>query len=168
MKSFTSSLTLALAFLCSEQTAVAQTPVADGRLVGTWRLVSTEATFKDGTKGPIPWLGPHGKAYLVYTPDRHMCVVLMNPERPMWSSSSTATEREAKSAVDGFYAYCGAFEVNDKEALVTHHAEIALTPNDVGEAWKRRFRFEGNRLILQPVEADPSFTSGSLTWERVR
>lgn len=166
MKSGTSSLTLAL--WCSVQTAVAQTPVADGRLVGTWRLVSTEVTFKDGTKGPIPYLGPHAKAYLVYTPDRHMCVVLMNPERPMWSSSSTATEREAKSAVDGFSAYCGTFEVNDQEALVTHHAEVALTPNDVGGAWKRRFRFEGNRLILQPVEVDPPFTSRSLTWERVR
>lgn len=166
MKSFTSSLILAL--LCSATTAVSHTPVADGRLLGTWRLVSTKATFVDGTKGPIPWLGQHGKAYLIYTPDQHMCVVPMNPERPMWNSASTATEREAKSALDGFYAYCGTFDVNDKEALVTHHAEIALAPNDVGGAWDRRFRFEGDRLILQPVEADASFASDSLTWERVR
>lgn len=146
----------------------AQTPAPDSRFAGTWRLVSTEATFKDGTKGPIPYLGPEGKAYLIYTPDRHMCAVLMNPRRPMWSSSSTPTEKEAKIAVDGFYSYCGTFEVNSKEDVVTHHVEIALTPNDVGQDWKRLFKFEGDRLILRPLEADPSFTSGSLTWARVR
>jgi len=168
MKSVTSSFALATALLCSVQTAVAQKQDADDRLVGTWRLVSTEVTYNNGTKGPIPYLGPNGKAYLVYTPDRHMCVALMNPDRPMWSSPSTVTEREAKSTVDGFSAYCGTFEVNAAEALVTHHAEIALTPNDVGGAWKRRFHFEGNQLILEPVELDPPITSRSLTWERVR
>lgn len=166
MKVITSSLTLVLALglLCHADPAGAQTSGLDSRLAGTWRLVSTEATLPDGTKGPIPWLGPQGKAYLIYTADRHMCVALMNPQRPMWSSSDTPSEKEAKSAVDGFYAYCSAVEVNDKEAIVTHHVEIALAPNDVGEAFKRRFRFEGNRLILQPMEESGT----SLTWERVR
>ena len=75
---------------------------------------------------------------------------------------------EAKLALEGFYAYCGTFEVNAEDGYVTHHLEIASTPNDVGRNLRRRFDFEGERLTLRPTETDSSFTGGSLTWERVR
>jgi hypothetical protein len=167
MRLSTSSL-LTVLMMFTTETVTTQGTTPDSRFVGTWRLVSTQATFKDGTKGPIPYLGPRGKAYLIYTPDQHMCAVLMNPQRPLWSSAATPTEKEAKAAVDGFYAYCGTFEIQEKENIVVHRLEVALTPNDVGERWRRVYRFEGDTLILRPLEPDPAFTGGALTWERVR
>lgn len=162
-------LSLALALIVgSPQAGTAKSPPLHSRFVGTWRLVSTETMSKDGTKGPIAFLGSQGQAYLIYTPDRHVCAVLMNPQRPMWSSRSTPTEKDAKDAVDGFYAYCGTFEVNAEGRFVTHHLELALSPNDVGRDWKRGFEFQRDRLILRPMETDSTFTAGSLTWERVR
>ena len=98
MRLSTSSLLIVLMLFATE-TVTTQGTTPDSRFVGTWRLVSTQATFKDGTKGPIPYLGPQGKAYLIYTPDHHMCAVLMNPQRPLWSSAATPTEKEAKAAM---------------------------------------------------------------------
>lgn len=161
------SLLLALV-VGSTQPATANPPAPDSLFVGTWRLVSTEITSKDGTKGPMALLGSQGQAYLIYTPDHHMCAVLMNPQRSMWSSRVTPTEKDAKNAVDGFYAYCGTFKVNTEEGSVTHHLELALSPNDVGQDLKRSYTFQGDRLILRPVETDSAFSGGSLTWERVR
>ena len=106
--------------------ALALTP--ESRFVGTWRLVSTEAMAADGTKGPIALLGGRGRAYLIYTPDRHVCAILMNPQRALWSSSMPSAN-EAKLALEGFYAYCGTFEVNAEDGYVTHHLEIASTPS---------------------------------------
>ena len=43
------------------------------RIVGTWKLVSTEQTMKDGTTRPYPQYGPHGKGFLMYARDGYMC-----------------------------------------------------------------------------------------------
>jgi len=167
MKSTTLLLAM-IVFLTTANELQAEGGKSESRFLGTWRLVTTEATYRNGTKGPHPTLGPHGKAYLIYTPDHHMCAVLMNPGRPNWNSSSAATEPEAKSAVDGFYAYCGTFEVHEEEHYVVHNLEVALTPNDVGEHWRRSFRFSGDRLILRPMESNgDDIVDVTLTWERV-
>ena len=54
------------------------------RIVGTWKLVSTEQILKDGTTRPYPTYGSHGKGFLMYSRDGYMCADPVNPDRPRW------------------------------------------------------------------------------------
>jgi hypothetical protein len=38
------------------------------QIVGTWKLVSTEETLKDGTTRPFSTFGPHGKGFSCISP----------------------------------------------------------------------------------------------------
>ena len=52
------------------------------QIVGTWKLVSTEGTMKDGTTRPFLPYGPHAKGFLMYQSDGYICADLVNPDRP--------------------------------------------------------------------------------------
>jgi len=68
------------------------------QIVGTWKLVSTEETMKDGTTRPFLSFGPHGKGFLMYQPDGFMCADIVNPDRPKWADPSHATLEEKTAA----------------------------------------------------------------------
>ena len=60
-------------------------------------------------------------------------------------------------------AYFGSYEVDDASQTVTHHVEASLVPSWVGTSLKRRFRWDGARLVL--TRAVPG-TTDELVWER--
>jgi hypothetical protein len=139
------------------------------RLVGTWRAVSSEETFKDGRKRPDSVMGPHGRAFLIYAADGHMCVELMNPDRPAWKDRDKPTNEEKASSYDGFEAYCGRYEVNEATHTIVHLPEVALWPNYPGTKQVRPYRFEGDRLIYgSKVTDDPEIVAWQIVWERVK
>jgi Lipocalin-like domain len=142
---------------------------AQNKLVGTWKLVSSSAMYPDGRIVADPDLGPAAKGYLVYDGSGHMCVQLMNPNRFDWRNPDRATPQEAKAGVDGYEAYCGTYEVRENESMIIHHKDLSLVPNNVGTSVGRKFKFEGDRLILRMLEhAHNGQQLGfTLTWERV-
>jgi len=66
------------------------------RIVGTWKLVSTEQTLKDGTTRPFPKYGPHGKGFLMYTLDGYMCADLVSGPRKMGGPEQPDPGREGR------------------------------------------------------------------------
>src|SRR5437868_15031676 len=64
------------------------------QIVGTWKLVSTEQTMKDGTTRPYPRYGPHARGFLMYQRDGYMCADLVNPDRPKWANPVHSTLEE--------------------------------------------------------------------------
>ena len=60
-------------------------------------------------------------------------------------------------------AYFGTYEVDDVSQTVTHRVEASLEPSWVGTSLKRRFRWDGARLVL--TRAVPG-TTDELVWER--
>lgn len=139
-----------------------------GQFVGAWRLVSTEQRLADGTTRPNPAYGPSGVGYLIYADANRMCAVLMNPNRPKWSSEAAPTEQEIRSAINGLSAYCGTYDVDVEHGFVVHHVELDRVPNAIGTIRKRFFVFSGNRLVLRPAPPLPEgVVDSSLTWERV-
>jgi len=135
------------------------------RIVGTWRLVSTEETMKDGTTRPFPSYGPHAKGFLMYQPDGYMCADLVNPDRPRWADPAHITTEEKVAAADGTFAYCGRYEINEKR--IVHLPEVATNPGYVGSRQIRPYYFEGSRLILSDVEKnDPAVASWKIIWEK--
>jgi hypothetical protein len=139
------------------------------QFIGVWRLVSTEQRLAEGTMRPSPMFGPDGVGYLVYSDTKRMCAILMDPARPKWVDPSSPTEQEVRSAMNGFAAYCGTYDVDAAEGSVVHHVELDKVPNMIGTDRKRFFTFHGNRLVLRLAPPLPEgILESSLTWERVK
>ena len=140
-----------------------------GRIVGTWKLVSTEQTMKDGTTRPYPQYGPHGKGFLMYTREGYMCANLVNPDRPKWGDPYHLTKEEQAAAAEGTFAYCGRYEIDVTKSRIVHLPEVATDPGYVGSRQIRPYKFEENRLVLSDVETqEPGVARWKIVWEKAR
>lgn len=139
------------------------------KIVGTWKIVSSEQTLKSGKKSFDRVLGPHGIAFLIYSADGHMCAELMNPDRPVWKDTSKPTDQEKLSSFDGFFAYCGRYEIDAEKHILVHLPEISMTQDYIGTRQIRPYRFEGTQMILgDKVKDDPEVESWQIVWEKVK
>jgi hypothetical protein len=139
------------------------------RIVGTWKLVLTEETLKDGTTRPYPKYGPNGKGFLMYTRDGYMCADLVNPERPKWQNPVQPATDEKIAAAEGSFAYCGRYEIDAKQNRLIHLPEVATDPGYVGSRQIRPYKFEDGRLVLGDVETQkPGVVRWKIVWEKVR
>jgi hypothetical protein len=139
------------------------------RIIGTWRLVSTEETMNDGSTRPFPAFGPHAKGFLMYQPDGYMCAVIMNPDRFKSADSAQATTEEKLAAARGVFSYAGRYEIDTKQEQIIHLPEVASVAGFVGSRQVRPYRFDGNQLIFSDVEKDdPAIARWKIVWEKVR
>lgn len=139
------------------------------RLIGTWQLVSAGTFRRDGSLEPYPEYGPNARGYLMYDSTGHMCVSLANPNHPHWVNAEKPTDAEKVRSYDVFFAYCGTYEMREKEGRIIHRPEMGSWPHYVGTDQNRNFRLEGNRLILSAEETPPNgeHRQYQITWERV-
>jgi hypothetical protein len=158
--------------LLAQRPAVPQGTTDSGirqRFIGTWRLVSEEIISESGKVSFDPVSGPHGVGYLIYAPDGHMCVGLMNPDRPNWTAPKVPTDKEKILLFDSFYAYCGRYEVHETERVMMHLPELASTPDYVANKQPRPYTFDGDRLTFTGKN---SATDGGgdykIVWEKVK
>ena len=137
------------------------------RIVGTWKLVSTEQTMSDGSTRPFAAFGPRANGFLMYQREGYMCAVLVNPDRT--SADSANAMGEAKpSATDGKFAYCGRYEIDVAHKQIIHMPEVATDPGFVGSRQIRPYAFEGDRLIFSDTEKDdPNISRWKIVWEKV-
>ena len=147
-----------------------QSSITGDRLLGTWRLVSAGTFRRDGTFEPYPESGPHPVGYLMYDPTGHMCVSLANPNHPHWINPEKPTDAEKLRSYDAFFAYCGTYEVREKENRVIHRPEVGSWPHYIGTDQNRNFRLEGDHLILSDEETPPGGERRryEITWERIK
>ena len=140
-----------------------------GRLVGTWKLVSTEEKLKDGSTRPFPQSGPHGKGFLMYQADGHMCAFIQNPNRSKSHVPVRAALDEKVADEDGTFAYCGRYEIDVERKRIVHLPEIATAHGYVGSRQVRPYEFEGQRLIFSDIEKkDANVESWKIVWEKVQ
>lgn len=139
------------------------------QILGTWKLLSTEETLKDGTTRPFPSFGPHAKGFLIYQRDGYMCAQIVNPDRLKWADPSHTTPGERLAAADGSFAYCGRYKIDAKQQWIVHLPEVANDPGYMGSRQVRPYRLENGRLILSDVEKnDPSVARWKIVWEKAR
>ena len=98
-------------------------------------------------------------------------MVLARPDRPLFVSgdSGRGTPEEIKAAFEGFCAYCGTYEIDEKLGMVTHHVDSHSFPNWVGTDQQRLFGLDGRRLTLRTARLldDGRTVSLVAVWERV-
>jgi hypothetical protein len=139
------------------------------RIVGTWKLVSTEETMKDGTTRPFPVFGAQCKGFLMYQRDGYMGVYLLNPDRLKWVDPAHPTPEEKLVAADGTLAYCGRYEIDVKQKQIIHLPEVATNPGYVGSRQIRPYTFQDDRLILSDVEKnDLNVVRWKIVWEKTQ
>lgn len=140
--------------------------MAKSALVGVWDLVSYEMTSADRVVLP---LGGDPVGVGVYTTSGQMSAHLMAARRPPFGegrrpgADPIAPELIAQAAA-GYIGYCGRYEVDEAQSLVSHFVDAAFIPDWVGTVMARTYEFRGDLLILRPPPRN-GFAS-ELVWRR--
>jgi Lipocalin-like domain len=138
------------------------------KFIGTWELVTSEFRTRDD-KITYP-LGEKAVGILMYDGGGRFAAQLMRPDRPKFASGDMrgSTPEEAKTAVDGYVAYFGTYQVDEKRGTVVHHVEASLFPNWLGQDQVRFFEFAADLLTLRtpPMLSGGQEITGVLVWKR--
>jgi hypothetical protein len=167
-----SVLSVALPSLAAEKPRGGSGSHSAAGLIGTWALVSIEERNAKGERVTPLDYGPEPVGLLIYDATGHMSAQAMRRGRPRLGSDDVhrATPAGAKTALVGYNAYFGKYEVDEAKGIVVHVVEGSLIPDWEGSRQVRRFTLAGDRLVLEP----PTFRAAGeqrtrrLTWQRVR
>jgi hypothetical protein len=127
----------ALVFAISASDALAQQKPLKEQLIGTWTIVSADATRPDGTKFQV--FGPNPKGILIFDSNGHTAFMLMTSGRPKFASNnrSTGSPEENKATVQGSIAFFGKWSVNEADKTITTRIEASTFANQEGQDQKR-------------------------------
>lgn len=145
---------------------------------GTWKLVDMSHVCNGVSVGKPFGESPPG--YITYTEDNYMHAILMKTDRKSVGMPLDEFSRIKKPwgffklkflkaalnylrASSGFVAYSGFFEIKDDKII--HHVNSSFYPDWAGIDLVRKFKFEGDRLILSAEISDGSDIE--LTWEKI-
>ena len=137
------------------------------QFLGVWKLISYRR-MRDGKTDHPYTEKPVGR--ITYDAAGRMSAQLMKPGRKSSIASGVSyvngrgTDAEIREAVEGFVAYYGTFEVDEKAGEVVHHVEAGLVPSWVGTDLRRKYQFAGKRMTLT---AETPGTRVELVWERM-
>ena len=138
------------------------------RLVGVWRLVSSE--FRTSSGGVVYPLGEDARGQAIFTETGYMSGQLMRQDRPEFASGSQAsgTPEEIAAAFQGYIAYYGSCEIDVEKQTLTTHVEGSLYPNWVGGLQMRFYQIHDQQLTLKtpPITVGEEEVTGVLVWER--
>jgi len=134
------------------------------QLVGSWRLLSVEATFPD-TGERVATFGPKPSGRVVVTQGARIMFMITKSNR------HPAADDPAKAVLfNETIAYSGRLRLAGPGQFTTT-VEMSLFPEEVGTEKLRHFKIEGDRLMITRPEQTSRVTKGrvavsSLVWAR--
>ena len=136
---------------------------------GVWWLLSREDWTKDGQQRIDPTLGADPIGILSYA-GTHFAAQFMkrnrsdNPANQIFYSGQNNT-----SAVGGYDAYFGTYEVNEQTGKVAHTLIGSLTPSNIGITVLRDLRVNDDNLMIQLETTTPDGEpiTRTLVWKRI-
>ncbi|GIK65576.1 MAG: hypothetical protein BroJett018_33700 [Chloroflexota bacterium] len=130
------------------------------QFIGTWRLISQDTHFPDGRIEPSR--GKHPQGILMYDAAGNMAVQLMRTDDRAGDYTDFS---QLATAMEGYHAYFGTYEVDKAKKIVRHHVIGAAYLPYRGTVQVRHYDFDDDLLTLS---ADgPEGTLRVLVWERV-
>jgi hypothetical protein len=139
------------------------------QIVGTWMLVSAEATNVDGSKF-LPF-GPTPSGMAVFDGNGHVVMLNMSSTLPKFATNNraTGTPEENKAIVTGSLGLFGTYTINETENAVAWRIEACTFPNWVGQEQKRPITLltaeELRYINPAPTVGGPSML---FVWKRVK
>jgi hypothetical protein len=139
---------------------------ATSAVIGAWELVSIEDRKSNGEV--VRWMGANPTGLIIYDASGYMSVQFMRDPRPVFASAyNLATPDEVKNAYEGYFAYFGTYEVDESNAVIIHHLQGSLRPQEVGIEYRRYFEIDGDLLILtMAVPGKDAGRKRTLVWKR--
>lgn len=128
------------------------------RVSGTWRLIGSEQTLKDGSKRPNPVYGPNPVGYVMYDPTHHMCLFLTRSQKG---------ETEPAPLGNGLNAYCGKWRIDSKTMTMYHETEMDVLPKRATIVREPKFELKDGRLYLHPPIEGTDVVGYVLIFEKV-
>jgi hypothetical protein len=133
----------------SEELSVADKAELHDRLIGTWRLIETRATDAAGNPKKTVW-GPEPMGRLVLTGNGRMMAVMCDGRVSMPEGNDRA-----------YSSYCGNYRI-EADTLITT-VDAASERSRIGGEQRRRFRFDGDNLVLLPPR-EPDGEQREIFW----
>ena len=136
---------------------------ARARITGSWRVVSFELEFQDGSERRFP-LGTHPNGYLIFGADGRMIAYLEADKR-----TSPKTDEERAAAYRTMNAYTGRYRVEGDRWIT--RVDGSWNVEWVGTDQERSFAVDGDRLtVVAQWNRNPLYggrmTRGILVFER--
>ena len=136
---------------------------------GIWWLLSREDWTPGGERRIDPVLGSDPLGILSYAPT-HFSAQFMKRDRT-GTDSGTASQKGQNntSAVGGYDAYFGTYEVDEQTGKVTHTLLGSITPSNIGLTVSRSLRVSDDQLMIQLETTTPDGESiiRTLIWKRI-
>lgn len=123
------------------------------RIVGTWRLVRSISIDAEGTK-EYPY-GEDAVGYIYYGDAGIMAVQI--------SRKARIDSKDPSRLKHDYLAYFGRYEIDTERQVVRHFVEGQLFVGDHAEVLEREYRFDGDFMVLKPVDG----TNREIVWQRV-
>jgi len=134
---------------------VAQQGSLQKQLVGTWMLVSYDATAADGTRRQLS--GSNAKGILIFDDGGRYANVFERVGRPKFKSASQPTTEEMAAAISDFFAAnFSTWSVSEADKVLTQRFEGALRPNNDGADARTSVSLAGDELKLTTINVLPT------------
>jgi hypothetical protein len=136
---------------------------------GIWWLLSREDWTKDGQLRIEPTLGNDPIAILTYGGGYFAAQFMKRNRSDDAANQIFYTAKNNSSAVGGYDAYFGTYEVNELTGEVAHTLIGSITPSNIGMTFMRNLRINNNRLTLQLETTTPEGESviRTVIWNRI-
>jgi hypothetical protein len=129
-------------------------------LVGSWRLLSVEATVTD-TGEKVATFGQQPSGRVVVTPDCRIMFLITRSDR-----EKPGNDTEQAMLFNATIAYSGLVRMDGPGALITT-VEISLFPEEIGTEKRRLFSIDGNRLTITRPAQTSRVTNGRVAESRL-
>ncbi len=137
-------------------------------LVGTWRLLSRLDRDTSGEPVDEPTLGSDPLALLFFDGAGNFAAQFMKRDRSSAMEAPALIGQNNTTAIGGYDAYFGTYEVDETSGDVQTRLVGALSPSHVGATMIRNMKVEEGKLIIRltTTTADDTQVHRTLTWER--
>ena len=137
-------------------------------LVGTWRLLSRVDRDASGEAVDEPSLGSDPLALLFFDGTGNFAAQFMKRDRSVAVAAPEFTGQNNTTAIGGYDAYFGTYEVDAASGDVHTYLIAALSPNHVGATMMRNMKVEDGNLVIRLTTTTPDAkpVNRTLTWER--
>jgi hypothetical protein len=137
-------------------------------LIGTWRLLSRIDRDASGKAVDEPSLGSDPVALLFFDNSGNFAAQFMKLDRSVAVAAPLFTGQNNTTAIGGYDAYFGMYEVDEASGDVVTRLVGALSPGHVGATLTRNMKVEEGKLVIRLTTstADDTVVHRTLTWER--
>ena len=137
-------------------------------LVGTWRLLSRIDRDASGALLEEPTLGSDPVALLFFDGAGNFGAQFMKRDRNAAVTAPVVAGQNNTTAIGGYDAYFGTYEVDEASGEVHTRLVASLSPDHIGATMIRNMKVEDGKLVIRltTTTADNQAAHRTLTWER--